>query len=105
RVLVGVQARGAVERVVLFEIEFELEAGAVGARQRLEAEVIEVVVGVVQAEDGEILGRLEDAGDGDAGLGGIVERDGGGPAGEALDVHVPVRVEDVEWLSGHYVLK
>ena len=54
-----------------------------------------MVVGVVQAEDGEILGGQEDTGDGDAGLAGVVDRGGRAAAGEALDVRVPARVEKI----------
>ncbi len=59
--------------------------------------MVKVVVGVVKAEGGEVLGRLEDAGDREAGLGGVMDRGRGGAAGEALHVHVPARVEDMEW--------
>ena len=48
-----------------------------------------VEVGVVEGEDGEILGGLEDAGDRDARLSGVIDGGGGGAAGEALDVHGP----------------
>ncbi len=66
----------------------------------LEAQVVEVVVGVVEAEDGEILSGLEDAGDGDTRGGSVVQRGCCGAAGEALDMHVPARVEDLEWFEG-----
>ena len=51
----------------------------------LQAQVIEVVVGVVEAQHGEILGRLENAGDGQAGLSGFVAGGRRCTPGEALD--------------------
>ncbi len=61
RKLGRVQAHGPVERVIVVDVELQLEAREVGARQVLQAQVIEVVVGVPQAQHGEILGGLEDA--------------------------------------------
>ena len=101
RVLRGVEAHGAVERVVVLDVEFEFQAGEVRSRQVLQAQVVEVVVGVVEAEDGEILGGLEDAGDGDTRGCGVVQRGRRGAAGEALDMHVPARVEDPEGFCSH----
>jgi hypothetical protein len=54
-----------------------------------QAQVVEVVVGVVEAQDCRILGSLEDAGDGDARLSGVMDGGGGGATGEALDLHGP----------------
>ena len=42
-------------------------------RQRLQAQVVEVVVGREELDVGEVLGRLEDAGDLESGLGGVVK--------------------------------
>jgi len=66
----------------------------------LQAQVVEVVVGVVEAQHGEIFGRLENAGDREAGLRGVVAGGRRRPAGEALDVHGPAGIEDLEGL-GH----
>ncbi len=55
-----------------------------------------VEVGVVEGEDREVLGGLENAGDRHTGLRRVVDRRGGGAPAEALDVHVPAPVEDVE---------
>lgn len=44
-----------------------------GHRQRLQAQVVEVVVGREELDVGEVLGRLEDAGDLESGLGGVVK--------------------------------
>jgi hypothetical protein len=93
--------RIAPSRVIVLDVELELETGEVRARQGLQAQVVEVVVGVVQAEDSEVLGRLEDAGDGQASLGRVMDRGRGGAAKKALDVHVPARIEDVERLNQH----
>jgi hypothetical protein len=40
--------------------------------------------------------RLEDAGDGQAGLGGVVDGSRGGAAGETLDVHGPAGIKYAE---------
>ena len=66
----------------------------------LQAQVVEVVVGREELDVGEVLGRLENAGDREAGLRGVVEGGRGGPAGEALNVHGPAGIEDLEGL-GH----
>ncbi len=63
--------------------------------------MVEVIVGVVKAEDGEVLDRLEDRREGQAGLGGVTDRSRGGAAGEALDVHRRAGVEDVQRLRGN----
>jgi len=97
-VLERIKAHGAVKRVVVLGVELEHEAREVGARQGLQAQVVEVVVGVAQAQHGEILGGLEDAGDRRAGLGGVGDGGRSGAAGEALDVHGPAGVEDMEGL-------
>jgi len=71
-------------------------------RQRFQSQVVEVVAGVVEAEDGEILGRLKDGGDRDAGLGGVMDWGPGSTPGEALDVEVSARVEDVKCLRSYF---
>lgn len=62
----------------------------------LQAQVVEVVVSVPPAQDREILGGLEDAGDGYTGLGSVVHRGGRATPREALRLEVPARVEDVK---------
>jgi hypothetical protein len=56
--------------------------------------VVEVVVGREELDVGEVLGRLEDAGDLEAGLGGVVERGGRGAAGEALKLDRAAGIEE-----------
>ena len=70
--------------------------------QRLQAKVVEKIIRAVKAQDGEIFGGLEDARDGDTGLGGVVERGGGGAAGETLTCMV--RRGSKMW-SGSEVMK
>ncbi len=79
-------------------------AWKVCSRQVLEAQVVEAVVGVVEAEDGEVLGRLEDAGDLEAGLGGVVNRGGCGATGEALKLEGAAGVEEEEVIRRHVSL-
>jgi len=62
----------------------EGQPGEVRHRERLQAQVVEVVAGREELDVGEVLGGLEDAGDLEAGLGGVVERGGRRTAGEAL---------------------
>jgi len=92
---------GAVGPVVVLDVELELEAGEVRPRQGLQAQVVEVVVGVEEAQDGEIFGRLEDPRDRDTRGGGVVKRCRRGLPGEALYVHVTARVEHVERFGSH----
>jgi len=54
---------------------------------------------------GEVLGRLEDARDLEAGLGGVVERGGRGAAGEALELDRAAGVEEEERIGRHHGLK
>ena len=63
--------------------------------------MVEAVVGVVEAQDGEILGDLEDPRNRQASLGRVMDRGRRRAAGEALDVHFPARVEDDERFCGH----
>ena len=65
-------------------------------REQLQAQVVVVVVGAEELDVSEVLGRLEDAGDPEARLGGVVVRGGRRAAGEALKLDVSARVEDVK---------
>ncbi|MEK7754146.1 MAG: hypothetical protein AAB654_19635 [Acidobacteriota bacterium] len=78
--------------MVVLDVELQLEAGEVGLQQLLQAQVVEVVVGIVETEQREIVGRPEDARDRQAGRGGVT--DGGRPtaAPEALHLLLPARV-------------
>lgn len=60
-----------------------------------------VIVGVPPAQDREVFRSLEDARDGDPGLRGVMDRSGRGAAGEALQLEVAARVEDVERFDRH----
>ena len=62
----------------------------------LQPEVVEIVVSVPPAQHCEVFRSLEDAGDGDTRLSGVVDGGGCGAAGEALQLEVPPGVEDVE---------
>ena len=75
--------------------KLERQPGEVRYRQRLHAKGIKVVVGREDLDVGEILGRLKDAGDLEAGGGGVVERGDGGAAREALELDGAAGVEDV----------
>jgi len=99
----GVEADRAVERLVVLDVEFQLQAGEIGLRQVLQPDVVEVVVSAPPAQHGEVLCCLEDPRNGYAGLRGIVERGGRGAPGEALQLEVPARVEDVECFGAHRV--
>jgi len=66
----------------------------------LDPQVIEVVIGAPEAQDGEILGSLEDPGDRHTRGGGIVNRGRRGAPGEALQLEIAARVEHVEG-AGH----
>ena len=101
RILGGVDAHRTIERVVVLDIERQGEAGEIRARQVPQAQVVVVIVRVVQAEDREVFCRLEDAGDGHTCRGRIVERRRGGATGEALRLEVPARVEDRKSFCGH----
>ncbi len=101
RVLRRVETRGAVECVNVLDVEREAQAGGVRPRQVLHAQVVEVVVGIVEAEDREIFRRLEDAGEGQAALARIVHGGRRSAAGEALYVHVPAWVENAEEFDTH----
>ena len=61
-------------------------------------QVVEVVVGVPPAQHREVLRSLEDPGDGDTRFRGVVDRGGRGAPGEALQLEVTARVENVERL-------
>ena len=100
-VLGGVQPHRAVERVVVLDIELERQAGEVRPRQVLLAQVIEVVIGVIEAQDREVFGGLEDAGDGHTCRGRIVDRGRRAPPGEALQLKVTARIEDSERFGSH----
>ena len=91
RVLGGVQAHRAVERVVVLDIERQRQAGEVRPRQVLQAQVVEVIVGVVEAQDREVFGGLKDAGDGHTRRGRIVDRGRRAAPGEALQLEVAAR--------------
>jgi hypothetical protein len=77
------------------------QPGEIRHRERLHAQVIEVVVSREELDVGEVLGRLEDAGDLEAGLSGVVERGGRRAAGEALELDRAAGVEEEEWGGGH----
>ena len=77
------------------------QPGKIRHRERLHAQVIEVVVSREELDVGEVLGRLEDAGDLEAGLSGVVERGGRRAAGEALELDRAAGVEEEEWGGGH----
>ncbi len=98
RELRRVEAHRAVERVAIRDIELRRQAGEINPRQMLQPQVVEVVVSVPPAQHREVLGSLKDAGDGDAGLGGVVERSGSGAPCEALQLEVAAGVEDMEFL-------
>jgi hypothetical protein len=83
-------------RLLILNVELELQAGEIGLRQVLQPQVVEVIVGVVEAEDGEIFGGLADAGDRQAGFGRVMDGGRRGTAGETLHVHAPARVENVK---------
>ena len=95
-VLGRVEADRAVERLVVLDVELQFQAGEIGLRQVLQPEVVEVVVSVPPAQHREVLCSLEDPRDGDTRLRGVVDRGGRGAPGEALQLEVPARVEDVE---------
>ena len=100
-VLGGVQPHRAIERVVVIDIELQRQAGEVRPRQVLLAQVIEVVIGVVEAQDREVFGGLEDAGDGHTCRGRIVDRGRRAAPGEALQLEVAARIEDPEGFGSH----
>jgi hypothetical protein len=62
----------------------------------VQAQATEVVVGHFKAQSHEILGRLEDPGDGHTRLRGIVDRGGRAAPGEPMQLEVTAGVEDVE---------
>jgi hypothetical protein len=101
RVLSCVEPHAALKRVVVFDIEFELQPREIGPRQVAATQVVEVVVSVPPAEHREVVGRLEDARDGDAGFGGVVHGGGRRAASEPLRLEVPAGIEDVDWFKGH----
>lgn len=101
RVLRGVETHRAVERVVVLDIERQRQAGEVRPRQVLQAQVVEVIVGVVQAQDRGVFGGLENARDRHTGRGGVVERCSRGAPGEALQLEVPPGIEDAKRFSSH----
>lgn len=74
RILGGVQTHRAVESVVVLDIERQREAGEIRPRQVLQAQVVEVIESVVEAQDREVFGGLEDAGNGHTRRGRIVDR-------------------------------
>ena len=88
----------AVERLVVLDVEFQLQAGEIGLGEVLQPQVVEVVVGVPPAQNREVLSSLEDSGDRHTGLRGVVERGGRAAPSEALQLEVATRVEDVEQL-------
>jgi hypothetical protein len=75
-------------------VVLEGQPGEIRHRERLQAQVVEVVVGRKEFDVGEIFGRLEDARDLEAGLGGIVKRGRGRAAGEALELDGAAGVEE-----------
>jgi hypothetical protein len=81
-------------------VVLEGQPGEVRHRERLEAQVVEVVVGREEFDVGEVFGRLEDARDLEAGLGGIVERGGRRAAGEALELDRAAGVEERSGAEG-----
>jgi hypothetical protein len=97
RKLGRVEADCAVECLVVLHVELQLQAGEIGLRQVLQPEVVEVIVSVPPAQHREVLCRLEDPGDGHTRLRGVVDRGGRGAPGEALQLEVAARVEDVKW--------
>jgi hypothetical protein len=99
-VLRGIEAHGTVERLVVFDVELQFQAGEIGLRQVLQAQMVVIVVSVPEAQHREVLRSLKDPGDRDPGLGGVVERSGSGAPCEALQLEVAARVEDVERIGG-----
>jgi hypothetical protein len=65
------------------------------------AQVIEVVIGVVEAQDREVFCGLKDAGDGHACRGSIVERGRRAATGEALQLEVAAGIEKAKRFSSH----
>ncbi len=100
-VLGGVQPHRAIERVVVINIELQRQAGEVRTRQVLLAQVIEEVIGVVEAQDSEVFGGLEDAGDGHTCRGRVVDRGRRAPPGEALQLEVAAGIEDAKGFCSH----
>jgi hypothetical protein len=87
---------GTVERVVVLDVELQLQPGEAPPRQMLEARLVEEVVGAVEPQNRESLGRQEDPRDGDTRPGGVVDRGGGGAPGEALQLEVAAGAENMK---------
>ncbi len=101
RVLGCVEAHRAVERVVVLDIELQDQPGEIRPRQVPLAQVVEVIVRVVKAQDREVLCGLEDAGDGHTCRGRIVDRGGRGATSESLQLKVAAWIENTKRFRRH----
>ena len=96
--LCGAEASNLAERVWEFS-RFLVEIARVedvGARFG-----VVVVVGAEELDVRKILGRLEDTGDLETRLGGVVDRGGGSASRESLQLDGPAGIEHVERFGGH----
>src|ERR1035437_8341517 len=100
-ILGRIKADRTVERLVVLDVELQFQAREIGLRQVLQPEVVEVVVSIPPPQYREVLRSLEDPRDGYTGLRGVVDRGGRSAPGEALQLEVPARIEDVEGFRCH----
>jgi hypothetical protein len=84
-------------------VELERDAREIRHRQRLQAQVVVVIVGAEELDVREVLGRLEDAGNVEAGLSCVADRGGRRAAGVSLQLDGPAGIEHVEGFGGHEI--
>jgi hypothetical protein len=101
RVLGRIEAHRAVERLVVLDIEFELQPGKVGSGKVFAPQVTVIVVSVPPAQDREVVGSLKNARNRYARLGRVVHRGRCATTGEALRLEIPPRVEDIDSFTAH----
>ena len=81
-----IEPHRADERLIVFDIEFQFQAGKIGLRQVFQPLVVEMVLSVPHAQDCEVVGGLQNDEDGHTRLGRAVHFTCRCATGEALQL-------------------